>query len=241
MKRLKNTGRGKHPTLVRARRFTPPQLARREVLGVLGAAGAALALGCSSSPTSASSGTSSGSCAVTPSETAGPFPSLTDLFRSDIREGRTGVLLTLTLRVVNVSSGCSAVSGANVEIWHCDVNGNYSQYGSQVGQTYLRGIQTTNSNGEVTFTTIYPGWYQGRATHIHVEVTVNGVVRKVSQMAFPESINNTVYASAAYSARGSNPMSNASDGILGDSLADELVTPTGSPAAGYAASWQIGI
>jgi protocatechuate 3,4-dioxygenase beta subunit len=241
MKRLKNTGRGKHPTLARARKFTPPQLARREMLGVLGATGAALALGCSASPTSASGGSSSGSCVVTPSETAGPFPSLTDLVRSDIREGRTGVMLTLTLKVVNVANGCAAVSGANVEIWHCDVNGDYSQYGTQVGQTFLRGIQTTNSNGEVTFVTIYPGWYLGRATHIHVEVSVNNVVRKVSQMAFPESINNTVYGTGAYAARGANPMSNASDGILGDSLAEELVTPTGSPAAGYTASWQIGI
>src|SRR5690349_1325003 len=102
MKRLKNTGRGNHPTLARARTLTPPQLARREVLGVLGATGAALALGCSNSPTSASGG-SSGSCVITPSETAGPFPSLTDLFRSDIRDGRTGTLLTLTLKVVRVS------------------------------------------------------------------------------------------------------------------------------------------
>ena len=239
-RRLKNTGRGNHPTLAHARTLAPPQLARREVLGVLGATGAALAFGCSASPTSSTGGSSSGSCAVTPSETAGPFPSLTDLVRSDIREGRTGTLLTLTLKVVRVSSGCAAVSGANVEIWHCDVSGNYSQYGTQVGQTFLRGIQTTNANGEVTFTTIYPGWYQGRATHIHVEVTVNNVVVKVSQMAFPESINNIVHNTAAYS-RSLNPTSNAADGIFADSLSDELVTPVGSPAAGYTASWQIGI
>lgn len=238
---MKNTGRGNHPTLARARTLTPPQLARREVLGVLGATGAALALGCATSPTSSSGGSSSGSCAVTPNETAGPFPSLTDLFRSDIREGRAGVLLTLTLKVVNVSNGCSAVSGADVEIWHCDVTGNYSQYGAQVGQTFLRGIQTTNANGEVTFTTIYPGWYQGRATHIHLEVKVNNVVVKVSQMAFPESVNNQVYSSGTYASRGLNPTSNASDGIFADSLSQELVTPVGSPAAGYTASWQIGI
>lgn len=240
-RRLKNTGRGNHPTLARARTLTPPQLARREVLGVLGATGAALALGCATSPTSSSGGSSSGSCAVMPNETAGPFPSLTDLFRSDIREGRTGVLLTLTLKVVNVSNGCSAVSGADVEIWHCDVTGNYSQYGAQVGQTFLRGIQRTNANGEVTFTTIYPGWYQGRATHIHLEVKVNNVVVKVSQMAFPESVNNVVYSSGTYASRGLNPTSNASDGIFADSLSEELVTPVGSPAAGYTASWQIGI
>jgi protocatechuate 3,4-dioxygenase beta subunit len=140
-----------------------------------------------------------------------------------------------------VNSGCAAVPGVNVEIWHVDAAGNYSQYGTQTAQTYLRGIQTTNSAGEVTFTTIYPGWYQGRATHIHVEVTQNGVSRKVTQMAFPESVNNSVYATGTYASRGSNPMSNLSDGIFADSLSSELVTPTGSAASGYTASFQVSI
>lgn len=212
------------------------------MLGVLGAASAALALGCSDSPTGSSGGTSTGSCVITPSETTGPFPSLTDLVRSDIREGRPGVQLTLTIKVVGVASSCRAVSGAAVEIWHCDVNGNYSQYGTQVGQTYLRGIQTTNADGVVTFITIYPGWYQGRATHIHVEVRVNNTTVKVTQMAFPESVNNAVHSTGVYAAaKGLNPTTNASDGIFADSLADELVTPVGSPSAGYTAFWQIGI
>jgi protocatechuate 3,4-dioxygenase beta subunit len=172
---------------------------RRELIGAMGAAaGAAVAFGCGSSPTSptettttttTTTGTNS-ACAVTPTETVGPYPSLTDLFRSDIREGKSGTQLTLTVKVVNVNSSCAAVSGANVEIWHVDAAGNYSQYGTQTTQTYLRGIQTTNSSGEVTFTTIYPGWYQGRATHIHLEVTINGRSVKVTQIAFPESINN---------------------------------------------------
>jgi protocatechuate 3,4-dioxygenase beta subunit len=168
---------------------------------------------------------------------------LTDFFRSDIRDGRVGTLLTLTLKVVNAGNGCAAVSGADVEIWHCDVTGNYSQYGAQAGQTFLRGIQTTNSSGEVTFTTIYPGWYQGRATHIHVQVTVNNVVVKVSQMAFPESINNAVHSTGVYfaSGRGLNPVSNTADGIFADSLSNELVTPVGTPAVGYTAFWRIGI
>ena len=141
----------------------------------------------------------------------------------------------------STNAACAAVSGANVEIWQCDATGNYSEYGSQTTQTYLRGIQTTNSNGEVTFTTIYPGWYQGRATHIHIEVKIGGASRKATQIAFPESVNNTVYASGVYASRGSNPMSNLSDGIFADSLSAELVTPTGSPAAGYTASCQVAI
>jgi len=224
---------------------------RREAMGAIGAAaGAALAFGCSNAATSPSTttttdttttGSTNAACAVTPTETIGPYPSVTDIFRSDIRETKTGTVLTLTIKVVNVNAGCAAVSGANVEIWQCDASGNYSEYGTQTSQTYLRGIQTTNANGEVTFTTIYPGWYQGRATHIHVEVTIGGVSRKVTQIAFPESINNAVYATGVYASRGSNPMSNLSDGIFADSLASELVTPMGSPTAGYTASFQVAL
>ena len=223
---------------------------RREALTYLGAAGAALAVGCGGdSPTAASAATGGDSattstnaaCATTPNETAGPFPSVTDMFRSDIRENKPGTALVLTISVVNVSNACAPVSGASVEIWQCDATGNYSQYGTQAGQTYLRGIQTTNAGGEVTFTTIYPGWYQGRATHIHAEVTIGGVSRKVTQIAFPESVNNTVYGSGVYASRGSNPTSNARDGIFADSLAAELVTPTGDPGGGYRAKFQIAL
>ena len=140
------------------------------------------------------------------------------MFRSDIRENRQGTTLTLTIKVVNVNSACAAVSGADVEIWHVDAAGDYSQYGSQTAATFLRGIQTTNAAGEVTFTTIYPGWYQGRATHIHAEVTMGGRSMKVTQMAFPETINNAVHTSGVYASRGTNPMSNQSDGIFSDSL-----------------------
>jgi protocatechuate 3,4-dioxygenase beta subunit len=231
------------------------KLTRREVLGLLGTTGAALtAIHCSGeSPTSpgavadattttstTSTGTAAG-CAVTPTETIGPFPSLVDLFRSDIREGKSGAALTLKLKVVNANAACAVVPNANVEIWHVDAAGNYSQYGSQTGQTYLRGIQTTDANGEVTFTTIYPGWYQGRATHIHIEVTINDVSRKATQIAFPENINNAVHTSGAYASRGTNPLSNRADGIFADSLDSELVTPTGDPTNGYTAAFTIGI
>jgi protocatechuate 3,4-dioxygenase beta subunit len=171
----------------------------------------------------------------------GPYPSLTDRFRSDIREGKAGALLTLTIKVVNAGSACAPVAGANVEIWHVDAAGDYSQYGTQRGATFLRGIQTTNAAGEVVFTTIYPGWYQGRATHIHVEVTVGGVSRQVTQIAFPESVNANVHRSGAYASRGTNPISNTQDGIFADSLASEIVTPVGDPATGYSVTFQVGL
>lgn len=224
---------------------------RRQALGVFGAAGAAVAVGCADTPTSPSSSTTNttttttsttstnASCSVTPSETAGPYPSLTDMIRSDIREGLTGTPLTLTVKVVNANNACAPVSNVQVEIWHCDQGGNYSQYGSTTARTFYRGIQTTSGSGEVTFITNYPGWYQGRATHIHIEATLNGRSVKVSQIAFPEAINNVVHTSGVYASRGVNPTSNLSDGIFADSLSAELVTPSGSVAAGYTASFQL--
>lgn len=237
---------------------TQDHLTRRSLLGKLGlAASAAAAAACggnsttgpttnttstaAGSTTTSGSGTASTACVVAPTETIGPYPSRTDMLRSDVRENRNGTRFDLTIRVVNTNASCAAVSGADVEIWHCDVAGDYSQYGSQTDATWLRGIQTTNANGEVTFTTIYPGWYQGRATHIHVEVVMNGRSVKVTQIAFPESINNEVHRNGVYASRGTNPTLNASDGIFADSLATELVTPSGSIATGYTASWQLGI
>jgi protocatechuate 3,4-dioxygenase beta subunit len=178
---------------------------------------------------------------VTPTETIGPYPSLTDLIRSDIREGRSGTALTLTLTVVDSSENCAPVENVQVEIWQCDAAGNYSQYGTQTAQTYLRGIQATNSSGQVTFTTIFPGWYQGRATHIHVEVTRNGSSLKATQIAFPEATNAAVYATGVYASRGSNPTSNASDGIFSDSLSSETATITGDPASALNATFRIAL
>lgn len=230
------------------------KIARREAIAIIGAAaGAALTYGCGaeasptspSSTTSASTATAGGAtsttCAVTPSETVGPFPSVTDLFRSDIREDRPGTPLTLTITVVSTNSGCSPVVGANVEIWQCDAAGNYSQYGSQLAATYLRGIQTTNASGQVTFTTVYPGWYQGRATHIHVDVVRDGASSKVTQIAFPESVNAAVYGAGVYAPRGQNPTSNARDMVFADGVSSELASVSGSPATGLSATFQVGI
>ena len=233
------------------------RLDRREAIRIIGAAGAAaVAAACGGSDTApstvgsttttgtgASGGTSSTNeaCAAAPNETAGPYPSKSDIVRSDIRENRSGVPLALAIRVINVSNACAPLANANVEIWQCDAAGNYSEYGTQTSQTYLRGIQTTDANGQVNFMTIYPGWYQGRATHIHIEVTVNGRSVKVTQIAFPETINAAVYATSVYASRGNNPTSNLQDGIFADSLSSELVTPSGNPAAGYSASYQVGV
>ena len=229
---------------------------RREAILMLSAAGAAFALGCGgSSPTSPTSttatssgttttggtGTTSATCSVSPSETLGPYPSLQDLIRSDIREDRQGTPLQLTISVVNVAAACAPLANVAVEIWQCDVAGNYSQYGSQTARTYLRGIQTTNSAGEVVFTTLYPGWYQGRATHIHVEVARAGQSLKVSQIAFPEDISALVHTQGVYASRGTNNTTNLRDGIFADSLANQMAAVAGSPSSGMTATFRVGV
>jgi protocatechuate 3,4-dioxygenase beta subunit len=210
----------------------------------------------STSTTSISS--ASGSCIVTATEVEGPYPypggELTNpLDRSDITEGQTGVPLILTINVTNADSSCAIVENARVDIWHCNKDGYYSGYGNQTGilgnlsyagKTFLRGYQLTDASGQVKFTTIYPGWYSGRTTHIHFEVYVNGVMKKTTQIAFPESINTAVDTSTLYASLGVNPLTNANDSILGNSatdLANETISLTGSVSAGYSGSYTIGL
>lgn len=194
-------------------------------------------------------------CVLIPQETAGPYP--LDLsgdstkFRQDVTEGRPGTPLNLTMTVVNINDGCAPVPNARVDIWHCDKDGVYSGYaqpgGSTVGQTFMRGIQMTDANGTVAFTTIYPGWYSGRITHIHFQVFLNSVLSATSQMAFPDSLNDTVYATAAYADRGRNTSvaNNASDSVFGSPSGDlqyemlNIVANAGT--GGYDATFTVGI
>src|SRR5262249_10134332 len=191
-------------------------------------------------------------CAVSPTETRGPYPDTVGMigneafYRRDITEGKSGVPLTLTLTVVNANSGGAPIGGVQGEIWQCDASGNYSEYSQPgfngTGQTFLRGVQTTDANGQVTFTTIYPGWYAGRATHVHVDVYRSGTIVKSTQIAFPEEVTRTVYASSVYAAKGQNTTTNAGDMVFADSLADELATITGgNTTSGYTATFRVGI
>jgi protocatechuate 3,4-dioxygenase beta subunit len=236
-------------------------LSRREALEALVSVGAALASGCgSSSPTAPTNtttsgsnggGTTSGACATTPSETAGPYPDQIGMisnpayFRRDVTEGKPGLPLTLTLTVVSAANGCSAVANAAIEIWQCDASGNYSEYSQPgfngTGQTFLRGIQATDSNGQATFATVYPGWYMGRATHIHVEVFVNGSSVKTTQIAFPEDVTAAVYSTGVYAAKGQNPTRNSTDNVFSDGTTNEMATLSGNTTSGYTATMTIGI
>ena len=166
-------------------------------------------------------------------------------FRRDITEGKSGLPLTLTIGVVNVKTSCSPVSGANVEVWQCDAAGHYSEYSQPgydgTGQTFLRGVQTTDGNGNVTFRTIYPGWYMGRATHIHVEVFANGAAVKTTQIAFPEDVSSAVYRTGVYASHGQSSTTNARDNVFSDGTDGEMATLTGDTTSGYTAALTIGV
>src|SRR5436190_8648191 len=153
------------------------------------------------------------SCVLTPEMTEGPYYLAGEPNRSDVTEGRPGTPLKLVLPVVNAST-CKPIAGATVEIWHADAGGNYSGFGSAASnKSFLRGAQTTDANGEATFVTIYPGWYQGRATHIHVKVHAGGNVVHTGQLFFDEASNSSVYAKAPYTGRSGQRTLNAQDGI----------------------------
>lgn len=197
----------------------------------------------------------SGDCTSIPEETAGPYPvpssvSTSTLVRSDITEGtQTGIPLSLTITIINVDNDCLPVSGLRVDIWHCNIRGYYSAYDDQpgidgsvdnAGTTWLRGIQYTDSNGQVNFTTIYPGWYTPRATHIHVQVfdASNNLIT-TTQMAFPDAINTTV--NTYYATSGTNSFTNTNDMVFSDSYTDQLMTVTGNTTDGYVATKEIAI
>lgn len=197
-----------------------------------------------------------GSCTLTATEVVGPYPlyailSNASMVRSDIRESKTGVPLTLTLTVQDISNGCTPIAGAAVYIWHCDKDGLYSGYSAsnnagQAGLTYLRGIQVTDANGQVTFTTIYPGWYAGRITHIHMQVYLNNnlavTATATTQMAFPQAITQAVYSSALYSkGQNSSVTSFAADNVFSDGTGTEMLSISGDTSNGYNGSLTVSI
>ncbi len=210
-----------------------------------------------SSAASSSSGTcliSTPSCVVAPTEVLGPYPAfqngivtLSSIYRQNMVSDltgrfadRTGVPLTMDIKLVNVNNNCAPMVGHDVYVWHCDKDGNYSYYGSYTNSYFLRAAQTTNACGEVTFTTVFPGWYSGRHPHLHLAVALGTTSEAVTQMAWPQSVLTNVYSSSLYSARGQADTTLAGDGIFQGNTG-QIATTTGSVATGYRSQWVLGI
>lgn len=202
----------------------------------------------SNTTVAAANGTALPACVVRPEVTEGPYYVAEDLVRSDIRSdpstgtARAGTPLVLTFNVSQVSNGsCTPLGGATVDIWHCDAAGQYSDVSDRGfntrGQKWLRGSQTTDANGVATFTTIYPGWYAGRAVHIHFKVHPDSTKVFTSQLFFDDALSDQVFMEAPYASKGQPDTRNSDDNIYQDLL---LLTANKTDA-GYAATFPIGI
>lgn len=242
----------------------PTLLTRRQALGLLGTAGLATLAACSGRDTPRAATRAGGT--LLPEEGRGPFPGDTGganvlaesgIVRSDITRSfgtgsavATGVPLTLRLRVRDVSGGAGGgYEGAAVYVWHCDQDGRYSLYEAPVEQeNYLRGVQPADAEGWVSFRTVFPGTYEGRWPHVHVEAyrDLDAVTRAegmlvTSQLAFPRDACERVYATAGYedSVRRLSRLSLETDGVFADGYAQQLATMSGSPADGLVATLDV--
>lgn len=222
--------------------------------------------GTSTTTTTPPTTTGSSTCSVAPEETAGPYPGdgsntsngatsnalmLASVVRSDIRssiDGATGtaagVPLVLTIQLTNTNASCASLEGYAIYLWHCNRDGKYSLYSSGVtDQNYLRGVQATDANGKATFTTIFPGCYDGRMPHMHLEIyrslttaTSYSNKLKTTQLAFPVATCTEVYTNASgYSASLTNlgKISFATDNVFSDGVTLEMTTLSGGVANGY--------
>jgi len=257
---------------------------RRQLLGWIATGSAAALLGACTGRIgkpenrSASRSQPAASCLADPMETNGPFPadgsngvddrianilSSQGIVRSDIRSSfgvsnstAPGVPLTLKIRLADANAGCGALSGHAIYVWHCNRDGDYSLYADNLrNENYLRGVQVTDANGEVSFRSIFPACYAGRWPHIHFEVyrslsaaTGYDQAMLVSQFALPPSICEAVYAKAnGYGASQAElaGLGLADDMVFADSTPAELaqMTPviTGDLANGYVATALVGV
>ncbi|MGS1129177.1 dioxygenase family protein [Micrococcus luteus] len=232
--------------------------------GASSSSGSTSASAGSSSPAASSSSAASASPSATltemVTETAGPYPGdgsngpdvldASGIERSDLTTSidtgtaAEGVPLTVTMNVIDMANGDAAMTGAAVYLWHADAQGRYSMYSDGITEeTYLRGVQAVGDDGTVTFTTVWPGCYDGRWPHLHFEVfpdkaSITDATNNVltSQIAMPEEQSAQVYATSAYDGSTENfaDVSLETDNVLSDGYETQLPQITGSVEKGFA-------
>ena len=230
-------------------------LSRREAMTILGATGAVWLAGGSLLPRRANADLLGPTCVVRPEQTGGPYFVDERLNRSDIRSDPTngrvkpGTPLVLTLQVSRLNFGpCQPLPGAQVDLWHCDAFGVYSDVQdpgfNTIGQKFLRGYQVTDAQGEVRFVTVYPGWYPGRTVHMHFKIRTAPMAQRsfefTSQLYFDDVLTDRVHTAPPYATNGARTARNPHDWIFrrgGDQL---MLAPT-TTADGYAATFAIGL
>jgi protocatechuate 3,4-dioxygenase beta subunit len=195
-------------------------------------------------------------CVITPQQSEGPYFVDERLNRSDIRSDpsdgsvREGIPLRLAMQVTQVDgSACTPLAGTYVDLWQCDALGAYSDVndrssGSAKGTKFLRGYQVTDENGLVEFTTIFPGWYRGRAVHIHFKVRTaldaSSGREMISQLYFDDALVDQVHALPPYASRGQRDTPNSRDGLFRNG-GDMLLVPVVQDGDGYAGTFSLGV
>jgi protocatechuate 3,4-dioxygenase beta subunit len=195
-------------------------------------------------------------CVVTPQQMEGPYFVDERLNRPDIRADpsngsvKDGVPLRIRVKLSTVSAAgaCTPLAGALVDLWQCDALGVYSDVKDRSfdtrGQKFLRGYQVSDANGHAQFTTIYPGWYPGRAVHVHFKVRTNPAGAKggefTSQLYFDEKLTDVVHAQAPYNTKGRRDTTNQADGIF-RSGGSQLVIPVTAEGNGYQGTFDVGV
>jgi len=235
-------------------------LTRRELVALFGSSAvAAMAHRVSGQGAAPQSGAIPGAgvpaCVVQPQQTEGPYFVDEKLLRSDIRTDpstgavKAGAPLALTLKVSQVTSDgkCAPLARAQVDLWQCDAMGAYSDVKDKLfdtsGQKFLRGHQITNAAGAVQFVTIYPGWYPGRAVHVHFKVRTSPAETQAayeftSQFYFDEQFTDRVHAREPYAAHTGQRTRNEKDGIFRDG-GPQLTLAVAEAAKGYAAAFDL--
>lgn len=230
-------------------------VSRRQILAWAGTTGVLLMLAGPPRAVHAAPGTAGSICIVRPEQTEGPYFVDERLHRMDIRSDPTnrkvavGTSLILVFQVSRVhGGGCQPLPDSQVDIWHCNAQGIYSDVQDPgfdtSGQKFLRGYQLTDAQGTARFHTIYPGWYPMRTVHIHFKIRTAPVARRsyefTSQVYFPDDLTDRVHTKLPYSSNGHRRVRNHDDFIFRDG-GDRLILEPSETNDGYTATFPIAL
>ncbi|OGE51037.1 hypothetical protein PENARI_c015G00385 [Penicillium arizonense] len=172
------------------------------------------------------------SCILSPTVTDGPYYVWGEVVRQNVKEDlySDGVDVFLEVQYIDINT-CRPVQGALVDIWQANATGVYSgisESGNYAADgwdsTYLRGIQQTDRDGVATFESIFPGHYEGRATHTHLLTHLNatllpnktlevgtGSVAHIGQLFWNEVLRSAVEDTYPYNTNTQSITTNAED------------------------------
>jgi protocatechuate 3,4-dioxygenase beta subunit len=195
-------------------------------------------------------GAAGAACMLYPAQEIGPCYANGPMLREDISDGIIGLPVRLSLKVVR-SDGCTPVAGATVDVWHSGSDGIYSAFATGticnpstqdvMSEMFCRGVQTTDENGRVDFSTVFPGWYTGRTIHIHFTIRLNVTESVTSQLYFEDPLSDEILAQASYATRGMRDTTNATDMLFssGGASPDQVLLETAKRPDGVLHAWKV--